>query len=71
VSKVNLPTYDVFSGSDDSDAVWICSVETMWGAKLQIEKQKPGKYFVYSIAEQTIVTRIDTTDKAKNQAAGG
>jgi hypothetical protein len=59
------PTYDIFSGTDDRDAIWQCSVEGLWNAITEMEKraaEKPGKYFVYFTTNQTVVARIETEE---------
>ena len=66
------PTYDVFAGTGDKDALWQCSAEGLHNAKMQMQRmagEKPGPYFVYYWVEQSIVARIDTTDNTASGAA--
>lgn len=58
--------YDVFYGSDEHDAVWQCSVDSLNRARQrmdEIAKKKPGAYFIYYLPERTVIARIDTARK--------
>ena len=52
------PTFEVFSGGPDRDAVWLESVEGFSNARErmeQIAEQKPGQYFVFSRQQDAIL----------------
>jgi len=61
------PNFDIFSGTPDVDALWIESVEGLSNARtrmLQIAAQKPGRYFIFSLENQAILAKIETTPKS-------
>lgn len=58
----NESRYDIFLVDEDGEDVWQLSVESLWSAKKKMEelaRNKPGKYFVLSVAEDRVVARFD------------
>lgn len=58
------PKYDICSGTPDKDAIWLEAVEGLANARArmaEIAAQKPGRYFIFSSAVNSIVAQIDTT----------
>jgi hypothetical protein len=67
------PTYDIFSGASDGEALWQCSVEGLRNAEIRMEQlaaKKPGRYFVYSTRDQAVVASIDTTSTDAKRSGG-
>lgn len=64
--------YDVFSGSNDHDAIWQCSAEGLQNAQHEMNRLAatcPGQYFIFYTGDQTVVARIDTSARKKGTAA--
>jgi hypothetical protein len=60
---MNIPKYDIFSGKDYKDAVWLESVEGLGNASdrmREIARATPGAYFVFSKETRKILASIDT-----------
>jgi hypothetical protein len=60
------PSFDIFAGDRDKNAVWIEAVAGLSNAREQMEqiaKEKPGKYFLFSSVGRSIVGRIETFRK--------
>jgi hypothetical protein len=56
-------TFDIFSGESGKDAVWIEAVEGMSNAQRRMEQiaaQKPGKYFLFSVNNGSVLTCLET-----------
>lgn len=72
------PRFDIFSGSPDSDAMWIEAVCGLTAARERMEElamQIPGRYFLFSIHSRTLLAKIDTTKnfiraEARSRAKG-
>ena len=65
---MGAPTYDIFAGHIDKDAVWVEAVEGLGRAAMrmgQLAAEKPGAYFVFSLATHSVVVSVDTTSKSK------
>ena len=61
--EVDKEAFDIFSGSPDDNGLWIEAITgfSNAGQRLrQIAADKPGKYFLFSATDQSILTRIDT-----------
>jgi hypothetical protein len=61
---MRIPTYDLFSGSQDSGPVWLETVEELAAAceRMREHSQKsPGEYFVVCATTHKILASIDTT----------
>jgi len=59
-----IPTFDLFSGHFDADALWIeavqgfgCAVERM----KELAAQSPGPYFVFCTRTHKVLASIDTS----------
>jgi hypothetical protein len=66
------PTFDIFSGADDKDAVWIESVLGLRRARKRMEEiaaTTPGQYFVFGSASHSILARVDTRTSPPQQGA--
>jgi hypothetical protein len=58
-----VPTFDVFSGESDRDAVWLCAVQGLAEAKATMDAiaaKKPGKYFLFFALTHEILARVET-----------
>jgi len=61
---MRVPTFHVFSGFRDKDAMWLESVEGLGAANermKQLAGEKPGPYFVFSTDTSNVVASIDTS----------
>jgi hypothetical protein len=73
---MDLPKYDIFSGRDHHDALWIEAVLGLAAANdrmRELATHKPGPYFVFCTAQGSVVARVDTTnacDSETERAAG-
>lgn len=66
------PTFDIFSGTPEKEAVWVCAVPGLAGAKERMEQiaaAKPGAYFVYYSAANEVMAKVDTTGKERKDAS--
>ena len=57
------PTFDIFRGATDRDAVWIEAVSGLSSARRRMEEiaaGSPGQYFVFGPQSHSILARIDT-----------
>lgn len=71
-----LPTFDIFSGSPDRDAMWIEVVSGLGAANdrlKQLAAKKPGPYFLFDPRQHAILARLDTsitqTEKSRRRGA--
>jgi hypothetical protein len=67
---MRIPTYDLFSGSQDNGPVWLETVEGLAAACERMRErsaQDPGEYFVLCATTHKILASIHTT---KSQSAG-
>ena len=58
-------TLDIFSGELEAAAVWLEAVQGLTAARermRQIASNNPGKYFILSVADRSVLERIDTFD---------
>ena len=65
--QVKEPTFDIFSGASDKDALWVEAVQGLARARERMEEiaaEKPGQYFLFSTASHAILGRIETFNKA-------
>jgi hypothetical protein len=63
---VSEETFDIFSGAPAEHGRWVEAVEGLASARRrmgQIAAEKPGKYFLFSDADQSILTQIDTLSR--------
>jgi hypothetical protein len=59
----NVPTFDIFSGDMDRDAMWVCAVKGLAAAKERMERiasTKPGRYFIFLSATHEILAHVET-----------
>ena len=57
------PTFDIFQGAFDKDAVWLEKVSSLSNARkrmAEIAQATPERYFVFSQHKHTVLARIDT-----------
>jgi hypothetical protein len=57
------PTFDIFKGATEKDAVWIEAVEGFSNARQRMEEiaaVAPGQYFVFGPFTNCIFARTDT-----------
>jgi len=73
-----MPTFDIFSGWHDKNAVWIEAVEGLAEARArmdQIAAEKPGRYFIFSTASHAVLAirhtfpKLESKEKSKGSAA--
>ena len=60
---MNEETFDIFSGAPEENGLWVEAIEGLSSAHQrmgQIATEKPGKYFLFSSTDQSILTRVDT-----------
>jgi hypothetical protein len=63
---VNEETFDIFSGAPEENGLWVEAIEGLSSAHQrmgQIAAEKPGRYFLFSTADQSILTRVDTRSR--------
>ena len=56
-------TFDIFSGAPEEHGLWVEAIAGFSNARQrmgQIAAEKPGKYFLFSGTDQSVLTRIDT-----------
>ncbi|MGB7493844.1 MAG: hypothetical protein WBR26_24060 [Candidatus Acidiferrum sp.] len=64
---MKVPTYEIFSGRLDKNALWIESVEGLGNAyqrMTELADQVPGSYFIFCIQTHTICGSINTSQVA-------
>jgi hypothetical protein len=57
------PTFDIFSGDHDKDAIWVEAVAGLSNARErmeQIARVKPGRYFLFSCTDHSVLARVET-----------
>lgn len=57
------PTFDIFRGTSDKDAMWVDAVDGLSSARDrmdQIAADQPGQYFVFATRSRAILARTDT-----------
>jgi hypothetical protein len=60
---MRFPTYDIFCGHVDKDAVWIETVDGLGAATdrmKQLAEEKPGPYFVFCTETHKVLASIHT-----------
>ena len=60
---MKIPQYDVFSGRQDKDAVWLETVDGLGAAVDRMNeraKQSPGCYFVFCCKTHAVLASVDT-----------
>jgi hypothetical protein len=64
------PTFDIFSGASDKDALWVEAVEGLSKARERMEQiaaEKPGPYFLFSGASHSILARVEIFPKPETK----
>lgn len=64
---MNEETFDIFSGAEDENGLWVEAIEGLAGAHRrmwQIAAENPGRYFLFSSTDQSVLTRVDTRPRA-------
>jgi hypothetical protein len=59
-------SFDIFSGAADENGLWVEAIAGFSNAQRrmgQIAAEKPGKYFLFSSTDQSILTRVDTRSR--------
>ena len=62
-------TLDIFSGEVETDARWLEAVHGLTAARermKQLASENPGKYFIFCVADRSVLERIDTFDPAES-----
>jgi hypothetical protein len=57
------PSFDIFTGTSDKDAIWLEAVEGLSNARArmhEIAAQIPGQYFIFSPGDHQILARTET-----------
>jgi hypothetical protein len=65
---MNIPQYDIFSGSFGQNAVWLEAVEEPGNAVTRmkaIAAGKPGPYFVLCLTTHCVLASVDTADSGE------
>jgi hypothetical protein len=63
---VNEESFDIFSGAPEDNGLWVEAIAGLSNAHKrmsQIAAEKPGKYFLFSSTDQSILTRVDTRSR--------
>jgi hypothetical protein len=58
------PTFDIFSGTPDRDAVWLECVDGLSEARQRLDyigTVRPGAYFLYDHASRSVIAKSGTT----------
>jgi hypothetical protein len=60
----HIPTYDIFSGSRDKDALWLEAVQGLGAAcdrMKELAAQTKGPYFVFCTSTHKVLASVDTS----------
>jgi hypothetical protein len=66
--------YDILRGTWDEIDTWLETVVGVNEAKMrmkQIAREKPGKYFVFCVVDQSIIASVDTGAKSRSVKSDG
>jgi hypothetical protein len=64
---MNEETIDIFAGAPEENGLWVEAIKGLSSADhrmREIAAEKPGKYFLFSSNDQSILTRVDTRSRA-------
>jgi len=67
-------SFDIFSGSDESDALWLECVEGLDAATQRMDEiasRRPGMYFVLNLRDRFVVAKVDTRSLDNRFSNGG
>ena len=62
------PTFDIFAGPTDKDAIWVDAVEGLSNARARMHEVAaiiPGEYFVFFSRDRSILARTETFSRSK------
>jgi hypothetical protein len=65
------PTFDIFSGQPDQNALWLEAVVGLSNAHermQQIAEGKPGRYFLFAPTGSSVIARIETFQKEPSKS---
>jgi hypothetical protein len=68
-ATMRIPTYDIFSGRVDKEAVWIEAVEGFGLATdrmKELAREKAGAYFVFSMEMRKVLASIETFEEGRD-----
>jgi hypothetical protein len=68
---MQVPTYDIFSGLRDKNAIWVESVEGLGAAYERMKEtaaKTPGRYFIFYTGTHTVLASIDSSRKKLTKA---
>lgn len=66
---MSQPTFDIFSGTTDRDAMWMEAVDGLASARERMEeiaRTRPGQYFVFAQRGRAILASIDTRKRLQS-----
>ena len=62
------PTFDIFRGAPNKDAVWVEAVQGLSAARERMEQlaaEKSGEYFLFSTSSHTVLARTETFEQTR------
>jgi len=65
---MTAPTFDIFRGAPDKDAIWLEAVESLgiaFDRMKELATESPGPYFVFDTKSHKTLAFINTTQTAK------
>jgi hypothetical protein len=68
---MQIPTYEIFSGTQEKDAMWLGSVEGLGVAyerMKEIAAKTHGPYFVFCSRTNKVVASVDTSREPRAKA---
>jgi hypothetical protein len=71
---MRIPTYDIFAGHVDRDAIWMEAVPGLGAATdrmKELAQEKPGAYFVFSAEIHKVLASIETFEQGKDAKRAG
>jgi len=66
------PTFDIFFGTSDRDAVWLECIVGLSEARQRLEHiaaVRPGAYFLYDHASRSVIAKSGTTKQLEIEFA--
>ena len=71
---MRIPTYDIFAGTQDKDALWLEAVDGLGAACDRMKEraaQAPGCYFVFCTQTHKVLATIDAANGGEVRRAEG
>ena len=68
------PTFDIFTGTSEKNAIWLESVDGLSNARARmhdIAARIPGLYFVFSVGSRSVVAQIESETVKRSESAKG